>query len=437
MINIIFLVIYAFASGFVPATEMYYVLSVHCILLAASHLQQRKKITPVFLYYLGVLLVNYSNIVLIEKYRSGTVSAYSYLVPKYIDLATQIWCVSVTCIIMGYDLAVNKSLPPIGFKTNSKKVLNIIFYSIIVVRVLAIFGTRVPFLTGPLLKLFILVNSAAILFFSRLWAKEKSRLYRLYALTLWAIETYAALKSAFLRSELIMPTLYLFTGYFVGKGNLRFLLTYRVIPFLVVVSVYSSVFKSLQKNRNNFYEVIFGNVADDDNKNDENSGALLERSSNLAQLTAVCRLVVSNGGYYNGRASQPLLAAIIPRAIWPDKPLIQLGAWFALEITGNSTVTSADGRVSSNSVNMSVPGELYLDFGWLGVVLGSILFGALFPILWNASDFYSSEYNLAGTVFGGYLLVVALGGMGADLQIVITLISIYVSLFLIKKLAKK
>jgi hypothetical protein len=435
MINIIFLIIYAFFSGYLPATELYYVLSLQCLLLIVTHLQKRRKITPIFLYYVGVLLVNYSNLALIEKSRLGTISEYSYLIPRYIDLATQIWCISTTCIIIGYQMAVNKSLPPIGFETPSKKVLNTIFYSIIIVRTLAIFGTRIPFLSGPLLKIFILVNSAAILFYSRLWAKEKSHTYRIYAIALWTIETYAALKSAFLRFELILPTVYLFTGYFVGKGNMRFLLTYRVIPFLIVISVYSSVFKSLQKNRNNFYAVIFENAVDDKEKDKENSGALLERSSNLAQLTAVCRLVNSNG-FYNGKASQPLIAAVIPRAIWPDKPLVQLGAWFALEITGTSNAVGP-GQASSNSVNMSVPGELYLDFGWIGIIIGSVLFGAFFPLLWNATDFYSSEYNLTGTVFGGYLLVVAGGGLGADLQIVITLVSIYVSLFLIKKIVKK
>ena len=431
MINILFLIIYSAFASSLTAELMYYVLSVHCFVLIMSHLRQGKKVTPIFLFYIGVLLVNYSNVALMHK-AATTFLEYSYLVPKYIEEATQIWCVSVTFIVMGYEVAQNRSLPPIDFEIDQVKVLSTIFYVLVGARMFAILGHTLPFLSGALLKIFILLNSVGILFYARLWAINDSKRYRLFALTLWAIETYAALKFAFLRFELILPTVYLFTGYFIGKGSFKYLFTYRIIPFLFIISIYSSVFKSLQKNRNNFYAVIFENDVDDDDLEKENSGALLERSSNLAQLTACVRLVKQNG-FYNGKASEPLLAALIPRFIWPDKPLVQLGAWFALEITGTPT----SGKTSSNSVNMSVPGELYLDFGWLGLVLGSFLFGAFFPFLWNATNFYQSEYNLSGTVFGGYLLVVAGGGLGADLQITITLLSIYFTFFIIKKLIKQ
>ena len=85
---------------------------------------------------------------------------------------------------------------------------------------------------------------------------------------------------------------------------------------------------------------------------------------------------------------------------------------------------------------MMISGELYLDFGWWGVVIGSMLTGAFFCLLWNATQFYSSEYNLPGIVFGGYLLIISLSSFGADLQIVITLMSLYLTFFIIKKIAK-
>lgn len=431
MVNVLFLIIYSVLADSLTPTILYYVLSAHCILLIIQHLREKKQVTPIFLYYVGVLLVNYSNVAVINKYNVTGVDQYSYLVPKFIGDATQIWCISVTCIFMGYQLAVTRSLPQIDFEISQDKILNTIFYVLIITRLSAILGNRIPFLGGAILKIFILLNSVGILFYARLWGKKDDKRYRMYALTLFALETYAALKFAFLRFELILPTVYLFTGYFIGKQKIKYLFSYRIIPFLVIISIYSSVFKSLQKNRNNFYAVIFENDVDADEKEKENSGALLERSSNLAQLTAIVRLVNTNG-LYNGKASEPLLAAIIPRFIWPDKPLIQLGSWFALEITG----TPLSGKTAGNSVNMTVPGELYLDFGWIGLVIGSFLFGAFFPFLWNSSNFYKSEYNLSGTVFGGYLLVVAVGGLGADLQIVITLMSIYFAFYVIRKLIK-
>ena len=85
---------------------------------------------------------------------------------------------------------------------------------------------------------------------------------------------------------------------------------------------------------------------------------------------------------------------------------------------------------------MTVAGELYLDFGWLGVIIGSLLFGAFISVLWNSTEFYSSEFNLSGIIFGGYLIMISIGSY-ADLQIVITLISTYLIFYAIKIIASK
>jgi len=116
--------------------------------------------------------------------------------------------------------------------------------------------------------------------------------------------------------------------------------------------------------------------------------------------------------------------------LWPDKPLIQIGAWFALEI-GIGSKTSLG--TANNSINMTVAGELYLDFGWIGVILGSLLFGAFLAILWNSTRFYSSVYNITGTIFGGYLIILATGSY-ADLQVLVTLLSTYLIFLFIKKI---
>jgi hypothetical protein len=154
----------------------------------------------------------------------------------------------------------------------------------------------------------------------------------------------------------------------------------------------------------------------------------MERSANIAQLTNVIGLVKTNG-YYGGAVSSPLIAAFIPRFLWPDKPTIQLGAWFAVQI-GMATIGDA-GR-ANNSINMSVPGELYLDFGWIGVVLGCLLFGGIVALFWNAAGFYQSPYNLSGTLWGGYLLHYALLGIGSDLQIIVSLVSTYLVFLFLK-----
>ena len=84
---------------------------------------------------------------------------------------------------------------------------------------------------------------------------------------------------------------------------------------------------------------------------------------------------------------------------------------------------------------MTVAGELYLDFGWIGVIFGSLLFGAFIALLWNSTKFYASEYNLSGTIFGGYLIMLSIGSY-ADLQIAVTLVSTYIIFLIIKRAVK-
>jgi hypothetical protein len=73
---------------------------------------------------------------------------------------------------------------------------------------------------------------------------------------------------------------------------------------------------------------------------------------------------------------------------------------------------------------MTVQGELYLNFSWLGVVFGSLLFGAFLGLLWRATLFWEHRENVVGSAFGFYLFWVA-AGLSADLQIVVTLVALY------------
>jgi hypothetical protein len=149
---------------------------------------------------------------------------------------------------------------------------------------------------------------------------------------------------------------------------------------------------------------------------------LLSRLSTINQLTQVVR-VVEEDGFLDGSTLDYLGVAFIPRALWPEKPTIAKGAWFALRI-GQANVM-ADGQIM-NSINMTIPGELYLNFGWMGVFIGLLLFGAVIAILWSRTDFWRDSRNVLGSAYGYYLLWIWLGfSLGADLQIIVTLIAMY------------
>ncbi|MCO5168002.1 MAG: hypothetical protein M9894_16785 [Planctomycetes bacterium] len=82
-----------------------------------------------------------------------------------------------------------------------------------------------------------------------------------------------------------------------------------------------------------------------------------------------------------GRASYALgetlllsVAAVVPRAIWPDKPVRAGSMGFVTRFTG---IRFAEGT----SVGMGQVFEFYINFGLLGVFTGFILFGVCLSIL--------------------------------------------------------
>jgi hypothetical protein len=85
-----------------------------------------------------------------------------------------------------------------------------------------------------------------------------------------------------------------------------------------------------------------------------------------------------------------------------------------------------DGSIS-NSVAMTIPGELYLNFGWPGVVLGCLAYGMLLGVFWTRTGFWEDPDNAFGSAFGFFLLWTAFG-LGADLQLLITTTAVYLLL---------
>lgn len=367
---------------------------------------------------------------------------YKYIVIQYIKDATLIFCVGAVFILMGIELIINKGFPKLTFDLNKRQIDNYFYLAVFALNRFTLSFFNLTFL-GAIVKIFVAANLLAILFFARLWIKENSNKYRNYTFILYFTTTLFALMYAFLRIEIIMPTVVLFFGLISGYGNIKFLLSYKVIPFILIFILFSSVFSDLGKYRGTISNLdIISNAlsSQQDEVNDNNyqgdlaetqKATLMERSANIAQLTQVERLVRKNG-FYGGTASEPLIIALIPRFLWPEKPFIELGTWFALE-SGIGYKADVNSRVN-NSVNMTIQGELYLDFGWYGVIIGCLLIGMFYSLLWNATGFHDSDYNIIGTIFGGYLIIIVLSGFGADLQIVITLFSTYIIFYIVKRL---
>ncbi len=367
---------------------------------------------------------------------------YHFAAPQHIPQAVQIWCVGNCLFFIGYFLAENASLPSIGLKIGPALLKNLFYIMVIAGLFYIQIGTTL-LIPIAIIKVFGYIGIIGVLYFARLWAADESNTrYRNYALILYMIQTYNGIFHSYVRINIILPTLIFYFGFISGKRNLSVLFSYRIIPLFVALGLFINAFKELGGNRQDFGGVLYDlYLSQDGDDADEvvdvqsatpevDRGGFIDRSSTLAQVSKVVELVEING-FYDGTVSAPLMAAIIPRFLWPEKPKIAIGQWFA--VAAGAGYVSEEKTVN-NSVNMTIPGEMYIDFGWIGVIIGCFLFGFLIRSMWNACEFSASNYNLPGAIMGGYMLLFALTGISIDLQIVVNYLSFYLVFYIAKKL---
>jgi len=68
-----------------------------------------------------------------------------------------------------------------------------------------------------------------------------------------------------------------------------------------------------------------------------------------------------------GATLLPIFTWFVPRAFWPNKPQVSIGGWFAEVILGWSP--------GGGEAAITLPGDLYYNFGIPGVILGMLLLG--------------------------------------------------------------
>ncbi len=105
--------------------------------------------------------------------------------------------------------------------------------------------------------------------------------------------------------------------------------------------------------------------------------SMLTRIDHLGTLSAVVEMTPSFIPYYYGQTYEELAYSWIPRVLWPDKPLANLGNRWAKDY---GLLHEGD-QVTSFNLPWLV--ELYMNFGVVGVGAGMALFGLAFQIASN------------------------------------------------------
>lgn len=131
------------------------------------------------------------------------------------------------------------------------------------------------------------------------------------------------------------------------------------------------------------------------NSGRERTQTLLERTSVRGSLQMIVQNTGDSVAFQHGYTMLPLLAVFIPRIVWSDKYTVSTGLLVNREFHVSD---SPDVYLSP-----SIPGELYWNFGWVGVLLGMTVIG-------GAVGYIGGRFNLsqAKTVTGLLVVVITI-----------------------------
>ncbi len=289
-------------------------------------------------------------------------------------------------------------------------------------------------LTGSLNYILLFPSLISVLFFLTRYAinKDDQKLLN-YCIANTFILSINGLLYDYLRMAMIAPCIALLVAVFFGKESITVFYKKSLYPIYGLLVAILIVFSFLGQLRTKVsgYEKINSVLIElnrsvlEENKTvieeEEEEERFEARVSNINQTSQIVR-VVDEDGFYHGETMAYLSYAFIPRFLWKEKPIIAQGVWFALRI-GQAYVQEGVG--ANNSINMTSAGELYLNFGLLGVAIGMFLIGGLCAYMWQISGFSGNPANLLGGMFGLYLFFLATSTFGIDLQFIVTLVSYF------------
>jgi hypothetical protein len=128
----------------------------------------------------------------------------------------------------------------------------------------------------------------------------------------------------------------------------------------------------------------------------EDTKALFEtsfaRMNHLVVTAGVIRDTPAEEPFQRGETYYPLLVKWIPRMLWPDKPIEDLGNRWARRY---GYLGSTDFNTSFNLPWLT---EMYMNFGWWGVFFVPLMLGTVFRGLW--AKFAQAPRNMVDFAFG-------------------------------------
>jgi hypothetical protein len=397
----------------------------------------RGGITAITVYSISALAIGVANTIALRSAGGPNERLYHlYAVPEHFMLAMQLALAGTVLPVVAFRFVTTSPtaralydwLPYVRGTVEPQHFLRwgtILALGIVIMRFTGSvpgFGTLGALvMMGPQLIAFVLARTATEL---------RVRRALLAALVIALLDAVYASLYMFLRADVAAPLAAVVLGAVVGEPTISVLKRRALLPVYAAVAIFVMYFGAFAAARSygagvnrvvTAYE-IYGQVERGEAPRAVAEQTVLSRLTTFNQLSQVGR-VVEEDGFLGGQTLEYLGFAFIPRFLWPDKPTIAKGAWWAMRI-GQANV-HPDGSIT-NSINMTIPGELYLNFGWVGVLVGCLFFGAFLAILWDRARFWEGARNTLGSAFGFYLLWVWIAlSLGPDLQVFVTMTAMY------------
>lgn len=125
------------------------------------------------------------------------------------------------------------------------------------------------------------------------------------------------------------------------------------------------------------------------------------RTDMIEPLTRISSMThIPSDLLYGKTISLFFISLSVPRFIWADKPEINIGKWFGYKFGYVDTY-------GSSSIAMTLPGEFFLNFWWIGVVVGMTLIGCLHGIVYKSLAPYNTKSEFALSLYFICMLILA------------------------------
>lgn len=229
--------------------------------------------------------------------------------------------------------------------------------------------------------LFFIAGVAAIYFIS---SRRKTSLGKVLLAILMGFPMSMLAMNSGMKEQMLFPFIPGVILYWINYSKFlaRLLLVCAAIIVLSVSQLYVFVVRDLAWGPTGDFDIptsvlISSFMENIDNFQPIDAFDLISSRVNMTASHAITVTLADNNGYEPEEVFGLIPASVIPRILWPEKPVMQPGAMHTARITGVS------GPISDiqSATAAGFATELYLGGWWVGVMLGAVLFGLILAVV--------------------------------------------------------